>query len=401
MKVLLVHNSYQQPGGEDQVFASEAELLASHGHEVARYTADNDAVGQLDKLTLALRTTWSRTAYRELLALLRRERPQIVHVHNTLPLLSPAVYYAAGAAGVPVVQTLHNYRLICPKAILLREGRIWEDCVGRRQPWPSIVHACYRQSRGATSAVAVMLSVHQLLGTWTRKVNRYVALTEFMRRKFIFGGLPEQLIAVKPNFVPSDPGMGDHSGGYALYVGRLSPEKGVGTLLRAWAHIGGRLPLKIAGDGPLRHLADSSTPGVEWLGQLEHRSAVALMRKASVLAFPSECYEGFPASIAEAFATGLPVLASDLGAMAEIVTEGRTGLLFKPGDALDIAAKIEWILGHPAETREMGRHARVEYEDKYTADRNYQMLHEIYERALEDTGINSPRENRSPRYQPM
>jgi len=383
VKVLLVHNSYQQPGGEDQVFESELDLLASHGHEAVRYTAHNDAVLQLGKLTLAARTTWSRTTYRELLALLRRERPQIVHVHNTLPLISPAAYYAAGAAGVPVVQTLHNYRLICPKAILLREGRICEDCVGRRLAWPGIVHACYRQSRGATGAVAAMLSVHRLLGTWTRKVSRYIALTEFMRHKFIEGGFPAERIVVKPNFVAPDPGVGDHRGGYALFVGRLSPEKGVGTLLRAWAHLGGRIPLKIAGDGPLRHLAHSSPPGVEWLGRLDHGSAVALMGEASVLAFPSECYEGFPAAIAEAFATGLPVLASDLGAMAEIVTEGRTGLLFKPGDAIDLAAKTEWVLSHPAEIKEMGRHARAEYEARYAADRNYQLLHEIYERVLE------------------
>ena len=185
MKLLLVHNSYQQPGGEDRVFASELELLASHGHELVRYTAHNDAVRRMSKLTLACRTSWSRTTYRELRAVLQRERPQIVHVHNTLPLLSPAVYYAARAARVPVVQTLHNYRLLCPNALLLREQRICEDCLGRQVPWPGILHACYRQSRAATSAVALMLGVHRLLGTWTRQVNRYIALTEFMRQRFI------------------------------------------------------------------------------------------------------------------------------------------------------------------------------------------------------------------------
>ncbi len=383
MKLLLVHNSYQQPGGEDQVFSSECELLTSHGHEVARYTAHNDAVKQLNKLNLAFRTSWSRTTYREMRAVLQREGPQIVHVHNTLPLLSPAVYYAARDARVPVVQTLHNYRLLCPKAVLFREQRVCEDCLGRHVPWPGIIHACYRHSRGATSAVAVMLSVHRLLGTWTRRVSRYIALTEFMRHKFIESGFRRNQIVVKPNFVAPDPGMGNHGGDYALFVGRVSPEKGVRTLLRAWEHLGGRILLKIAGEGPLRYLAHGAPPRIEWLGQLRHEDAIALMKQASVLVFPSECYEGFPMSIAEAFATGLPVVASHRGAMAEIVQDRCTGLLFSAGDAIDLAAKIEWALDHPRKLREMGRHARQEYEAKYTAEKNYQLLQQIYEHVLE------------------
>lgn len=382
MKLLLVHNSYQQPGGEDQVVTSELELLASHGHEVLRYTAHNDAVSQLSKLSLGLRTSWSRTTYREMRAVLRRERPQLVHVHNTLPLLSPAVYYAAGAAGVPVVQTLHNYRLLCPQALLLRRQRICEDCVGRRVAWPGIVHACYRHSRSATSAVVVMLSVHRFLGTWTGRVSRYIALTEFMRQKLIAGGLPEKQIVVKPNFVAPDPGMGNHCGRYALFVGRLSPEKGIRTLLRAWEAVGRRMPLKIAGDGPLQDLARGSPPGVEWLGRVRHEDVLGLMKRASILVFPSECYEGFPTTIAEAFATGLPVVASHLGAMAEIVQDRQTGLFFTPGDATDLAAKIELALDYPDELIGMGRRARGEYEAKYTAERNYRLLREIYQVVL-------------------
>jgi glycosyltransferase involved in cell wall biosynthesis len=383
VKLLLVHNSYQQPGGEDQVFASEMELLASHDHEVVCYTAHNDAVEQLGKLSLALRTNWSRTTYREMLAILQRERPQIVHVHNTLPLLSPAVYYAAGAARVPVVQTLHNYRLLCPNALLLREQRVCEDCVGRRVAWPGIVHACYRHSRGATSAVAVMLSVHRLLGTWTRKVSRYIALTEFMRDKFITGGFSANQIVVKPNFVAPDPGMGDHGGRYALFVGRLSHEKGIRTLLQAWEQIGGRMVLKIAGDGPMQSLANGSPPGVEWLGQRSREQVVALMRQACVLVFPAEWYEGFPLIIAEAFATGLPIVASRLGAMAELVQDRRTGLLFTAGDAIDLAASVEWVLAHPVELAEMRRRARKEFEVKYTAEQNYGLLCDIYRGVLD------------------
>jgi glycosyltransferase involved in cell wall biosynthesis len=320
-----------------------------------------------------------------MLAVLQRERPQIVHVHNTLPLLSPAVYYAAEASRVPVVQTLHNYRLLCPKALLLRDGRICEDCIGRRVAWPGIVHACYRDSRGATSAVAMMLAVHRVLGTWTRQVSQYIALTEFMRQKFITGGFSAKQIVVKPNFVAPDPGVGDHRGGFALFVGRLSPEKGVRTLLRAWERMAGRMPLKIAGEGPLQTLAHDSPPAVEWLGRLRHEEVVELMKRAAVLVFPSECYEGFPTTIAEAFATGLPVVASNLGAMAEIVQHGQTGLLFSPGDAIDLGAKVEWALAHPDELAAIGRRAREEFEVKYTASRNYQVLRDIYRMVLEGT----------------
>ena len=378
MKLLLVHNSYQQPGGEDQVFASELELLASHGHEVVRYTAHNDAVRQLSKLTLACRTSWSRTTYREMRAVLQRERPQIVHVHNTLPLLSPAVYYAAGAARVPVVQTLHNYRLLCPNALLLREQRICEDCLGRRVAWPGIVHACYRQSRGATGAVAVMLSVHRLLGTWTRQVNRYIALTEFMRQKFIDGGFPADQIVVKPNFVAPDPGMGAHGGRYALFVGRLSPEKGVQTLLRAWQHVDGRILSRSRVRDPCRISRTAHQAGVEWLGQQSREQVFALMKQAFVLVFPAEWYEGFPADHSRGFATGLPIVASRLGAMAELVQDRRTGLLFTPGDPIDLAATVEWAFAHPNELADMGRRAREEFEAKYTAERNYQLLRDIY-----------------------
>ncbi len=400
MKVLLVHNSYQQRGGEDEVFASEVDLLESHGHEVVRYTAHNDAVRQLSQLTLACKTSWSGTTYQEMRALLERQRPHIVHVHNTLPLISPAVYYAAGAAQVPVVQTLHNYRLLCPNALLLREQRICEDCVGRRVAWPGIIHACYRQSRGATAAVAVMLSLHRLLGTWNKRVSRYIALTDFMRKKFIKGGFPANKIVVKPNFVATDPGKGDHRGRFALFVGRLSPEKGVQTLLQAWQHVDGRVPLKIAGAGPLQNRAYGSPPGIEWLGQQSREQVVALMKQAFVLVFPSECYEGFPTTIAEAFATGLPVLASFLGAMGEIVQHRQTGLLFTPGDANDLAANVEWAIDHPDELADMGRRARDQFEAKYTAERNYRLLCDIYHGVLNGPSLAQRREFRRSQLNP-
>ena len=396
VKLLLVHNSYQQPGGEDQVFTSERELLLAHGHDVVCHTAHNDEVRALGNLRLALRTTWSHSTYRALRAAIARERPQIVHVHNTLPLLSPAVYYAARAMGVPVVQTLHNYRLLCPKAVMLRKDRVCEDCLARLFPWPGVIHACYRDSHPATAAVAMMLGVHRLLGTWTRMVTRYVALTEFMRRKFVDGGLPPNGITVKPNFVARDPGVGGHGGGYALFVGRLSPEKGLRTLLQGWGRVGPRLPLKIAGAGPLETLAASSAPNVEWLGAVPHAGVLELMKRASFLVVPSESYEGFPTTVAEAFATGLPVLASRLGAATEIVHEHRTGLFFPPGDASGLAETVTWALDHPARVAEMRQHARAEFQARYTAKRNYQLLMDIYHMAMNAADDPGGRPGRDP-----
>ena len=192
MKILVVHNYYKQPGGEDQCVAAEVALLKAHGHEVIPYSVRNDSIDTLGRLTVASRTIWSRSAYREVRQLIRTHRPQIAHFNNTFPLISPAAYYAARAEGVRVVQTLHNFRLLCPNALFFRNGRVCEDCLGRSFPWPGIAHKCYRGSRMASAAAAAMVAVHRVLGTWREAVDVYVALTEFSRQKFIAGGLPPQ-----------------------------------------------------------------------------------------------------------------------------------------------------------------------------------------------------------------
>ncbi|MDQ2671259.1 MAG: glycosyltransferase family 4 protein [Actinomycetota bacterium] len=384
MKILAVHNRYQRPGGEDQVFVDETALLEARDHRVLRYEVHNDQVERVNRLTLAKDTVWNTPVYRELGALIRRERPDVVHFHNTLPLVSPAGYYAARAEGVPVIQTLHNYRLLCPVALFFRDGRVCEDCMGKAVPWPGVVHKCYRGSRAASGVIAAMLTVHRVLRTWTEMVDVYIALTEFARSKFIEGGLPAGKIVVKPNFVAPDPGRGQGGGGYALFVGRLAPEKGTGTMLAAWERLGTRIPLKIVGDGPLRDrvVGAAKRSKVEWLGHRPVKEVHALMGKADMLVFPSEWYETFGRVAAEAFATGTPVIAADIGAVAELVEHGRTGLIFRPGDPEDLVAQVEWALSHPAELRIMRDEARAEFEAKYTAERNYRALMEIYEAAL-------------------
>ena len=386
MKILAVHNRYQRPGGEDQVFVDETALLETRNHHVLRYEVHNDQVKQVNRLTLAKDTIWNSSAYRELGAMIRRERPDVVHFHNTLPLVSPAGYYAARAEGVPVIQTLHNYRLLCPVALFFRDGRVCEDCMGKAVPWPGVVHRCYRGSRAASGVIATMLTVHRALRTWTEMVDVYVALTEFARDKFIEGGLPAGKIVVKPNFVAPDPGQGPGGGGYALFVGRLAPEKGTGTMLAAWDRLGTRIPLKIVGDGPLRDRvveAAARQSNVEWLGHRPVADVHELMGKADMLVFPSQWYETFGRVAAEAFAAGTPVIAANIGAGAELVEHGRTGLKFRPGDPGDLVTQVEWALSHPAELHSMREEARAEFEARYTAERNYRALMEIYEAALE------------------
>ena len=384
MCILVAHTHYQQPGGEDGVFTAEAALLRERGHEVLALTFHNQELDCMPPWRQGLVTLWNQEAYQRVREAIRQHRPDLVHVHNTFPLASPAVIHAAKAEGVPVVMTLHNYRLLCVNALFFREGRVCEDCLGRL-PWRGVVHGCYRDSRLASLGVASMLALHRALGTWNL-VDRFIALTEFARQKFVEGGLPAEKIVVKPNFVHPDPGPGEGRGGYALFVGRLSPEKGVRTLLRAWGLLGGRVPLKVVGDGPLAgevREAARRLPGVEWLGRKSPEEVYALMGEAAFLVFPSEWYEGFPRVLAEALAKGLPILATALGSQASIVADGRTGLHFRPGDPEDLAAKVEWLLLHPEELRRMRREARAEYEAKYTAERNYQLLMEIYGQALE------------------
>lgn len=385
MRILAHHTHYQQRGGEDESFSAEVAILRQRGHHVVDLAFHNQELDRMPPWRQGLVTLWNQEAYRRVREAVRQHRPDLVHVHNTFPLASPAVVHAAKAEGVPVVMTLHNYRLLCVNALLFREGRVCEACLGRL-PWRGVVRECYRGSPLASGVVAAMLTTHRALGTWARGVDVYIALTEFARRKFMEGGLPAEKIVVKPNFVHPDPGAGEGRGGYALFVGRLSPEKGVRTLLQAWVRLQGKVPLKVVGDGPLAgevRQAVKSLAGMEWLGRRNPDEVYALMRDAAFLVFPSEWYETFGRVAIEAFASGTPVLAANIGAVAEVTDHGRTGLLFRPGDPEDLASKVEWLLTHPGELARMRREARAEYEAKYTAERNYQLLMEIYGQALE------------------
>jgi glycosyltransferase involved in cell wall biosynthesis len=387
MTLLLVHNAYQRPGGEDGVFRAEAALLREKGHAVVQYRDENARANDMNALSLAGTTIWSAGTQRKIAALLREQRPTVAHFHNTFMLISPAAYYACHAADVPVVQTLHNYRLVCPAAIFYRHGEVCEECIHRAVPWPAVFHGCYRQSRAASGVVTAMLSAHNFLRTWARRVDVYIALSEFARRKFIDGGLPAGKIVDKPNFLEKDPGAREGVGAHALFVGRLTEEKGLWTLLKAWRALQ-HIPLKIAGDGPLKaKVAEfaqrENLTNVQILGQCSRGEVLVLMKQARFLVFPSQWYEGFPLTIAEAFACAVPVIAARLGALPEIVADGLTGLHFNASDAEDLAAKALWAWSHPDELAEMGRQARATYQNKYTAEHNYEMLMNVYHLAIE------------------
>jgi glycosyltransferase involved in cell wall biosynthesis len=377
-KILSVHNFYQQAGGEDHAFANEASILEQNGHTVVRYEDSNHRISSGAASGLA--AVWNESSYRKLLAVFRSEKPDLVHFHNTFPLISPAGYYAAAKQRIPVVQTLHNYRLLCAGATFFRDGKVCEQCLERQSLLPALVHACYRDSRPATAAVITMLAAHRAAGTWQRRVDVYVTLTEFSRRKFIAGGLPAERIAVKPGVLARDPGAGQGRGGYALFVGRLCEEKGIRVLSEAWQGLSG-IPLTVVGEGPLAGTVWPS--GVTRLGRQSREDLLTLMKNAYVLVVPSIWYEGAPGVIMEAFACGVPVIASDLGSMPELVSNHQTGLLFKSGDAADLVRKVRWAFEHSEEMTPMRFAARREYESKHSPQENYRMLLGIYRRAIE------------------
>lgn len=359
---------------------AESELLRSHGHEVRLFGRSNCDIEALSRVRLGVRTLWSASSASELSEILRKFAPQVVHVHNTFALMSPSVYWAAGTAGVPVVQTLHNFRLLCPQATFLRNGAVCEDCLGHL-PWRGAVRGCYRDSRAQSSMVAAMLTVHRALGTWRHKIARYIALNEFCRSKFIEGGLPPERIAVKPNFVEL-PAPADSLREGFLFVGRLSVEKGVAVLGAASAALP-RAVVRVAGVGPQSESLAKCAPTVQLLGSLKKDEVRSAMLHARALVMPSTCQESFPLALIEAFANALPVIASRVGALAELVEDGVTGLTFRAGDAEDLASKMRWADENADAMAAMGRRARIRYEAAFSGETNYRQLMTIYADAIE------------------
>lgn len=391
-RVLLIHNYYQQSGGEDKVVAQEAELLRSRGIDVQIYSVHNDDLknqGTAGKVKTALSAAWSPSAYKKIKQQLLDMKPDVVHVHNFFPLISPSVYYACSRMGVPVVQTLHNYRLLCPAATFLREGSVCEKCL-HGSLLHSVAGGCYRGSKVETLPVVSMIAVNQMLGTWNKRVDRYIALTEFARSKFIEGGIPAERITVKPNFIST----GTHNtiseiaaGNYILYVGRISAEKGVKQLLMAWSGLANKAgaELLIVGDGPEKAKLEAKYSGgsIQFLGNQPGEKVLELMSKAKYLVVPSIWYEGFPMTIVEAYSVGTPVLCSRIGSLQEIVPEAVTGFQFTPGDISNMASVLRQALDYGDYSR-LREAVKERFNALYTDEVNFLALSQIYDEVIKE-----------------
>ena len=390
-RILLVHNYYQFAGGEDAVVANEKALLIQNGHDVSQYSVDNhDIVDLVDKARVFLDVPYSKPSRDAFARHLDEVRPDIVHVHNFFPLLTTSIYDACKAAGVPVVQTLHNFRITCAGALLQRAGKLCEKCV-EGSPYWGVIHRCYRNSVAGSFAVARMIEANRRAGTWSTKVDCFVALSETAKSRYVRAGVPAERIVVKPNFAP-DPGerqLGARHG--ALFVGRLSAEKGGDVLLTAWQSVD--YPLRIAGDGPqAQQLRIRAPANVTFLGQISPQDVRREMAAAAVLIMPSTCLEAFPLVLAEAFAAGLPVVASDIGALQEIVEQGVTGVRVPAGRPDALAAAVNGLIGDQEALQAYGKAARRTYLARYSPSANYQQLLSIYERVCppDTAGTYSP-----------
>lgn len=385
LKILMLHNRYLLPGGEDISFQMEVDLLRRKGDVVDVYEEDNKRVAELGQFRTGIRSIWSVETYRKLRKILRSGSYDVMHVQNFFPLISPAAYYAAANEGVPVVQTLRNYRLQCVSGTLFRDGSPCEKCSQMAVPWAGIRHRCYRDSVSGSAAVALMIGFNKLIGTWRDKVDVYVALTDFARDQYVLGGLPEHKIMRKYNFLDPTPEPGTGAGGYALFVGRFDPVKGIETLLEGWETVAGKCPLKIVGDGPLASQVEEACrrlPDTERLPWQSPENILQLIGDARFVIIPSASYEPFGRIVAESFAKGTPVIGSRTGGLTELISDGRNGLLFEPRNAEDLAAKVRYAIENEDLLCQMRSEARREFNAEFSADVNHPQLKYIYECAI-------------------
>ncbi len=392
MKLLLVHNRYRSasPSGEDRVVDQESAALASAGHEVGRFEVFSDDIDTWPvrrKATVPGKVVWCRAARRELAACLRKTRPDLVHIHNTFPLLSPSVLYACRDERVPAVVTFHNYRPICPSGDLFRNGAVCHDCIGHYAV-PSVKHGCYRDSALATAPLAMAVLAHRTI--WRRLPSAYIFLSNAQRDLFDSLGLPDSRVFVKPNLIPVPPPAAVPRQHKVVYLGRLSDTKGLPILMAAWdcyrrGRSEGGLGLVIAGSGPLeaqvRRWAENR-PGVEVPGLLDRQSCSRLVAGARAVVAPSQWEETFGLVVVEAMAAGVPPIASDRGSFPELIRHDVDGILFESGNVTALAGVLQAVDESPDRFAELGRQARLTYERNFDPDANLEQLLRIYRFAI-------------------
>ncbi|MDY0121161.1 MAG: glycosyltransferase family 4 protein [Sulfurimonas sp.] len=387
MRILLVHNQYQHRGGEDTVLESELKLLQKYGETVDTLMFNNDQIkSPLDKIKYGFYSFYNPESSRLLESKINDFSPDVIHVHNFFPIVSPALFYTANKHGIPIVMTLHNYRLICPNAMFFRDDQVCEACISKSFALDGVLHGCYRNSRVQTLFLASMTWFHRTVGTWHDRVDKYILLTQFAKNKFLHSSLKllDTKMAIKSNFV-EDRGFDLEKEDYSLFVGRLSKEKGIETLLEAFKN--STRKLVIVGTGPLSRNVEEYTrkyPNIQYAGFQSIDFIIAKLKKAKALIFTSIWFEGMPMTILEAFSAATPVICGDFGGPAEIVQDKKTGLVYRVGDSADLFKKVEWLYDHHSEHSLMCTNARVEFEKKYSEQGNYHQLLSIYKDVISD-----------------
>jgi glycosyltransferase involved in cell wall biosynthesis len=400
VKILLVHNFYGStaPSGENTAFVSESNLLRNRGHSIAEFTRHSDELlqqGLYGTVRGALGTVWNPVSLRKLKSALREIRPEIVHVHNTFPMLSPSVLYATSELNIPTVMTLHNYRIGCSAATALRKDEPCTLCLDRKSVLPALRYGCYRDSRLATLPVSLMIALHNAKNTWKKNVDAFITLTEFQKEKMLQFGIPEASLFVKPQFLenPPEPLPWQRRDSKAVFIGRLYAAKGIHILINSWKKWGkNAAPLEIIGDGPMRNELMSAAgkseaaSSISFLGNLSHAEAMRRLASAKLLILPSLCFEGFPMVVQEAYAYGVPIAASNIGSLPYLIAENRTGTLFTSGNAESLLASVQSLLADDKQLRILGAQAKQEFDSKYTAGKNYDILMRIYASAVVHRG---------------
>ncbi len=391
MRILQVHNKYRPGwGGEETVVALEAELLRSHGHEVEQlfaWTNELDGAGAIRLFSAGLGTVWSFRGYSMMKKAIARFSPDIVHVHNTFPLLSPSVFWAADRAGVPAVQTLHNYRLTCANTLLLREDQPCQECVGHF-PWSGLRHRCFGSSLPRTAAVTSMTVMHRWLGTYQNKVHAFIVLTPFSKEILTRAGLPRERIHLKPNFSPATVKLTSPRLRRFVFAGSIARFKGAHLLVEAWARLASiGHQLLMVGDGPDRAELEqrfAAHESIKWCGNLPREKVLDIIAASLWLVQPSLAYENFPMSVLEALAAGTPVIVPNHGAFAAIISQGVEGLLFSAGDPGSLSTVLQTALeASEGAWTQCSMNARSKHLSEYTARSNYAQLMSIYEQAAE------------------
>lgn len=384
MNILFVHNRYLIRGGEDESTEMEIDLMIKHGHNVTSYIVENEQISNRSIFSVAFSVVWSRRTYREVRKLIKENRIEILHVQNFFPLISPSVYYAAKSLKIPVVQAIRNYRLICPNALFFRDNKICTECSSKLFPYPSIFYKCYRKNRLATFTTALMLFIHRILGTWHKKVDKFVAVSEFVKHTLVNEGYDADKIVVKPNFLLQEFAYNSDHDNYFIYIGRLSNEKGIKTLCSAWEILGKRVPLKIIGEGDdvdkIKRLQMEGY-NIDYLGKLPMNETLKYLSNTKALVIPSEWFEPFGRVIIEAYALSIPVIASNIGGIKELVDDNKTGYLFEPSNYVDLAEKVT-KLNDNINLSTLKKNAYSKSQNLFSSESNYKFLIRIYEDIL-------------------